>query len=148
MMCQYRMIRDNIHIYHFRFGFDYIGLSRQLPDSSYDSNRNRPEYARLDSLLWWIPPTCSGTWLEVDMLNVYTVIGFVSGGFSLVTYDLKVSIDGISYQYMYQNADVRDGYYKTYWFENPATAKYWRMELRQCLFRLDVKITCDIIGYL
>ena len=142
------MTWDNIHIYHFRFGFDYIGLSRQLPDSSFDAPSNWPEDARLDSIYTWVSPACAGSWLEVDMLNVYTVIGFTSGSSSLVRYDLKVSIDGINYQYIYQNAEVIDNYYITYWFENPAQAKYWRMEPKQCSFGSDPRISCDIIGYL
>ena len=81
------------------------------------------------------------------MLNVYTVIGFLTNSVRLSSYDLKISIDGINYRYMYQNAAVSDDVEITYWFENPAQAKYWRLEPIACTANTPF-VKCDIIGHL
>ena len=153
-MCQY----PYLCVYHFRFGVDYIGLSQQLPESSYTSSSIYgswfAKYARLDDSLSWVAKTLSGSWLEVDMLDVYTVIGLmmVRGELMnniLTIYDIKVSTDGVNYQYIAKNVPVNylpEEDYVTYWFENATQAKIWRMEPVASVLRPNVK--GDIIGYL
>ena len=81
------------------------------------------------------------------MLNVYTVIGFMTNAAILSSYELKVSIDGINYQYMYQNATVSNGADITYWLEKPVHAKYWRLEPTECTGSIPF-VKGDIIRHL
>ena len=82
------------------------------------------------------------------MLNIYTVIGFTMELLSnnMEKYDLKISTDGVNYQYIDQNITVNflpGEDYTTYWFENPAQGRYWMMEFP------DIRnLKGDIIGYL
>ena len=114
-----------------------------MADNRYYETAN----ARLDVDGRWAPPACADSWLEVDMLNVYTVIGFTSNTNGLTSYDLKLSTDGINYQYMYQNAEVSVNVDIIHWFENPTQAKYWRLEHMVC-FTGPPFVQGDIIGHL
>ena len=142
--------------YYFRLGVDLVGSSQELPDSSYTSYIHlhpfTPQMSRLSSTASWLPLYYEGSWLEVDLLRVYTVIGLMMlrttvPHWYLTLYDLKVSTDGISYQYIDQNIPVEylpNEDYTTYWFDNVTQARYYRIEPVTWVLKPSVK--CDVIG--
>ena len=78
---------------------------------------------RLDSQGNWKGHSLTDSWVRVDMLNTYTVIGLTMVINNFLQYDLKVSTDKINYQYIDQNITAHylpGDDYTTYWFKNPA----------------------------
>ena len=73
-------------------------------------------------------------WIEVDMLNTYTVVACylqINHDFYLTHYNLKVSVDRISYEYIGQNIPTdfpNIDYATTYWYANATNGRYWRIE--------------------
>ena len=127
-----------------RFGVDFIGVAQDLPDSSYTSSpiwdssggTFYAHYARLDGevLMWKATPVTEFPWIQIDMLNVYTIIGLMMVKpveLYANVFDLKVSMDGVNYQYVGQSITMNylvNEDYTTYWFEHATDARYWRFE--------------------
>ena len=91
-------------------------------------------------------------WIEVDMLNNYTVVACYlqnTESFYLTHYNLKVSVDGISYEYIGQNisTDFKNFVYATtYWYANATIGRFWRIEPVSFFYTFYVK--GDFIGYI
>ena len=124
----------------FRHGVDFIGVTQDLPDSSYTSTPLwgswHAHYARLDGKTsLWKSSATAFPWIQVDMLNVYTIIGLMMVKpveLYANVFNLKVSMDGVNYHYVGQSITVSylvNEDYTTYWFENATNARYWRFEL-------------------
>ena len=143
----------------FRFGVDFVGLTEALPDSSYTANAQNvawyPHFVRLDGTTrQWVGGTSlSGSWLRVDLLDVYTIIGLVMTKPRIpkqyvTVFDLKVSVDDVNYQYIDQNivlAYLPNEDYTTYWFEDAAEARYWMVEPIE-IFGTRPSLKGDVIG--
>ena len=100
----------------------------------------------------WMPqPGDPDPWIEVDMLNTYTVVACYlqnTHTFFLITYNLKVSVDRISYEYIGQNipTDFPNSQATTYWYANAANGRYWRIE--PVSYTLGFYVKGDFIGYI
>ena len=144
-----------------RFGIDYVPAALDLPHSSYKAsgyhNTNwYPRYMRLDHYLGWMPPTGDvSPWLQIDMLNVYTMIGLYlkksTTGYYVTLFHLKASIDGNTHYYIEQNIVpdyLMNEVYSTYWFDNATSGRYWTIEPVHGQYEEYPYIGGDFIGYL
>ena len=143
-----------------RFGIDYVPAALGLPDSSYTSssihNTNwYPRYMRLDHNLGWMPLAGDvSPWFQIDMLNVYTMVGLYlrkNTGWYVTLFHLKASIDGSTHYYIEQNIVpdyLMNEVYSTYWFDNATDGRYWTIEPVHGQYVSLPYIGGDFIGYL
>ena len=128
-------------ILSFSLGVAYIALQLGLADSSYTASTVyggwATKYMKLDSTAlmgWKHTLNDPNPWIQVDMLNTYTIVGLYlqrDPGFYLITYNLKASVDGNSYNYIEKDIlaeFVGDALETTYWFANATNGRYWRIE--------------------
>ena len=101
----------------------------------------------------WMPKAADpNPWIEVDMLDNYTVVACYlqnSESFYLTHYNLKVSVDRISYEYIGQNISTdfpNFDYATTYWYANATIGRFWRIE--PVSFVLTFYVKGDFIGYI
>ena len=67
----------------------------------------------------------------------------------VTVFDLKVSVDAVNYQYIDQNIAVTyltNEDYTTYWFEDAAEARYWRLEPIEIVGGTRPSLKGDVIG--
>ena len=134
---------------------EMIGLTDASFTSSTIWDNNWPaKNMQLSHLYGWMPSGSDpNPWIQVDMLNVYTIIALYLQKYNLswyvTKYSLKASLDGNDYQYIAQNIEtvyVMDDDWTTYLFENATDGRYWRIEP---IFRMYVTypfIKGDFIG--
>ena len=110
-----------------------------LADSSYTASTVYGGWAaetmKLDESLGWKPdPSDGNPWIQVDMLNTYTIVGlYLQRNLAnyLITYNIKASVDGSFYEYIEKNilAEFKDNALNTkYWFANATDGRYWIIE--------------------
>ena len=121
----------------FRLGIGYVAKHLELSDASYSSSSVDSGWLDTNmALMGWIPTIRDpNPWIEVDMLNTYTIVALYlksyANSYYLTLYDLKVSVDGISYEYIEQNIPTdfpNLGHDTTYWYANATNGRYWRIE--------------------
>ena len=101
----------------------------------------------------WIPKSGDpNPWIEVDMLNTYTVVACYlqnTQSFYLTLYNLEVSVDRSSYEYIGQNIStdfLNFDYATTYWYANDTIGRFWRIVPVSFVHTFYVK--GDFIGYI
>ena len=143
-----------------RFGIDYVPAALDLPHDSYTASSVHntqwyPHYMRLDHPTGWMPQFGDvSPWLQIDMLNVYTMIGLYLRkytGWYVILFHLKSPMDGSSHYYIEQNIVpdyLMNEDYFTYWFDNATDGRYWTIEPVQGQYDQFPYVGGDIIGYL
>ena len=140
----------------FRFGIGYIGHVHNLPDSSYTSSSALAQHnaykMRLDG--GFIALNSENSWIMIDMLNVYTILGLYLTkytGYYATLYHLKASVDGVTQHYIAKNITsdyLMNEDYTTYWFDNATDGRYWTIELVYNAYVVLPGLSGDFIGYI
>ena len=107
-----------------------------LADSSYTASTVYGGWAaetfKIDASLGWRPePFDVNPWIQVDLLNTYTIVGFYLQSNYLITFNIKASVNGSLYEYIEKNIvaePLGNALQTTYWFANAAYGRYWRIE--------------------
>ena len=97
----------------------------------------------------------SSPWLQIDLLNVHTMIGLYlkqhAEGYYVTLFHLKASLDENTHYYIEQNIVpdyLMNEDYSIYWFANATDGRYWTIELVQGQYEILPYVGGDFIGYL
>ena len=142
----------------FRFGIGYIGHVHNLPDSSYTSSSEFGAWhayrMRLYDAAGFIALKSENSWIRIDMLNVYTILGLYLRKYNsryVTMYHLKASVDGVTQHYIEKNITsdyLMNEDYTTYWFDNATDGRYWTIELVHNAYVEHPFLAGDFIGYI